>query len=102
MFVRLNALLIAAALSCAAMLPASPVAAQEIPVETLFKRSEFRTVTLSPNGKLLAAIAPFKGRNNLAVVDLEKKQLMRVTAFQDSDVNNYFWANNERLQLGRA
>ena len=97
MFVRLNALLIAAALSCAAMLPASPVAAQEIPVETLFKRSEFRTVTLSPNGKLLAAIAPFKGRNNLAVIDLEKKQLMRVTAFQDSDVNNYFWANNERL-----
>ena len=97
MFVRLNAFLLAMALTCAAGLPTSIAFAQEIPVETLFKRNEFRTVTLSPNGKLLAAIAPFKGRNNLAVIDLEKKQLMRVTAFQDSDVNNYFWANNERL-----
>ena len=71
--------------------------AQEIPVESLFKKAEFRSATLSPNTKRLAAIAPYKGRNNLVVLDLEKKTFNRVTAVTDTDIERYFWLGNERL-----
>jgi dipeptidyl aminopeptidase/acylaminoacyl peptidase len=70
---------------------------QEIPVETLFRKSEFRSLTLSPNGKLLAAIAPLKGRYNLAVIDIGQKKIMRITAFDSTDVSRYLWVSDERL-----
>ena len=93
MFTCFKALLITSALVL------SPVvtSAQEIPVETLFKRDEFRALILSPDGKKVAAISPYKGKFNLAVVDLEKNQLKRVTGFDFTDVNSYFWVGNERL-----
>ncbi len=71
--------------------------AQEIAVETLFKRGEFRSLILSPNGKKMAAIAPYKGKYNLAVIDLEKNQLKRVTGFDFTDISSYFWIGDERL-----
>ncbi len=70
---------------------------KEIPVESIFKRPEFRSLTLSPNRKYLAAIAPHKERNNLAVIDLEKRQLIRVTSFAETDVISYLWVGSERL-----
>ena len=76
--------------------PSLPLA-QEIPVETLFKKPEFSSIALSPNTKLLAAIAPYKGRNNLVVLDLEKKTLSRVTAATDTDIDTFFWLGNGRL-----
>ena len=71
--------------------------AQEIPVETLFKKPEFSSIALSPNTKLMAAIAPYKGRNNLVVLDLDKKVLNRVTAATDTDIQQFFWLGNGRL-----
>jgi dipeptidyl aminopeptidase/acylaminoacyl peptidase len=97
MLTRLKALLLGSALAFGLAFTAAQTCAQEIPVETLFKRGEFRSLALSPDGKKLAAIAPSKGRYNLAVLDIEKRQLSRVTAFEDSDVNSYFWVNNDRL-----
>ena len=71
--------------------------AQEILVETLFKKPEFSSIALSPNTKLLAAIAPYKGRNNLVVLDLDKKSLNRVTGATDTDIERFFWLGNGRL-----
>lgn len=93
MFTCFKALLITSAL----VLSPIVTSAQEIPVETLFKRGEFRALILSPDGKKVAAISPYKGKFNLAVVDLEKNQLKRVTGFDFTDVNSYFWVGNERL-----
>ena len=71
--------------------------AQEIPVDTLFKKPEFSSIALSPNTKLLAAIAPYKGRNNLVVLDLDKKSLKRVTGATDTDIERFFWLGDGRL-----
>ena len=69
----------------------------EIPVETLFKKAAFRRIALSPDGKFLAALAPLNGRQNLTVVDLEKRAGTILTNFSTGDVNTIFWASNNRL-----
>ncbi len=76
--------------------PATPQAT-EIPVEVLFKKAAFRRIVLSPDGKFLAALAPVNGRQNLAIVDLEKRAGTMLTNFSTGDVNTVFWASNNRL-----
>jgi hypothetical protein len=50
-----------------------PAGVPLIPVETMFRRSAYRSITLSPNGKLFAATVALNNRQNLVVVDLEQK-----------------------------
>lgn len=77
-----------------------PAAAQpvpEIPVETLFRKSEYRALTFSPDQKFMAALMPINSRYNLVVIDLEKRNANRVTNFDKADVLNFWWASNDRL-----
>ena len=83
-------------------LPALAVQAQEIPVETIFKKAEFGSIQLSPNGKMLAAVVPVKGRFNLAILDLDTRSLRRLTGMTETDVAGYFWIGNERLVFSTA
>jgi dipeptidyl aminopeptidase/acylaminoacyl peptidase len=73
--------------------------ADEMPVEVLFQRAEYGRMLLSPDGMYLAGVVRFKGRNNLNVVDLQKRQATLVTSFDNSDVLQFFWINNNRLVL---
>ena len=63
----------------------------------MFKKPEFGSIQLSPNQKLLAVIAPLKGRLNIAILDMEKKSIFRLTALTDTDVQSYFWLTNDRI-----
>ena len=85
-----------------AAMPALAAQAQEIPVETLFKKAEFGSIQLSPNGKLLAAVVPVKGRFNLAIMDMDKRSLTRLTGLDETDVAGYFWIGNDRLVFSTA
>jgi hypothetical protein len=60
--------------------------ADEMPVEVLFQRAEYGRMQLSPDGMYLAGVVRFKGRNNLKVVDLQKRHATQVTNFDNSDV----------------
>ena len=71
--------------------------AAEIPVEVLFKKAQNRSIVQSPDQRFLAAITNYKGRQNVVVVDLEKRASTLVTTFADVDVSRVVWANNERL-----
>ncbi|MGZ5033176.1 MAG: prolyl oligopeptidase family serine peptidase [Usitatibacter sp.] len=71
--------------------------ASEIPVETFQKRPENQAMVLSPNGELLAALTPLKGRDNLVVVDLNKRSRTIITSFSDYDVVDFRWVGNKRL-----
>jgi dipeptidyl aminopeptidase/acylaminoacyl peptidase len=73
--------------------------AAEMPVEVLFQRPEYGLMQLSPDGMYLAGVVRFKGRNNLKVVDLQKRQATQVTSFDNSDVLQFTWINNNRLIL---
>ena len=59
-------------------------------------------MTVSPNGKYLAAIAPAKGRRNIAIIDMDDKSKSKfITGLEDQDVAWYTWAeNNDRLLFG--
>ncbi|MEQ1595491.1 MAG: S9 family peptidase [Casimicrobium sp.] len=71
--------------------------APQIPIADMVKRTEYDLMTLSPSGKLLAATVPTKGRNNLVVIDLEKRSRTVITDFDTYDVVGFDWVNNDRL-----
>ena len=74
---------------------AQPVA--QIPVEVLFKSEGTKQLVLSPDQKFMAAITPRNGRQNLAVIDVEKRTGTLLTNFEESDVRSVRWVNNNRL-----
>jgi dipeptidyl aminopeptidase/acylaminoacyl peptidase len=83
-------------------LPAAVLAQKrpaDIPVEDFFKRPQYTQMILSPDGHKLAAITPLKGRDNLVVVDLDKRTHKVITAFESLDATGIFWVNNTRLCL---
>ena len=79
----------------------SPVIAQvsgaTIPIETVFKRPEFVSYVVSPDGKKLASLIPFKGRDNVVVIDLEKRTRSNITNFDTYDAAGINWITNNRL-----
>lgn len=90
------------ALAACLLLPAAALAqktAREIPVETFFKRAQFSQMSLSPGGGRLAALTPIKGRDNLVVIDITKRTRNVITSFEEFDVANFFWVNDDRLCL---
>ena len=54
-------------------------------------------MSMSPDGKKLAALAPAKGRENLVVIDLETRQSTATTSFSTVDVNWFTWVDSTRL-----
>jgi len=56
-----------------------------------------RELTLSRDGKYMAATVPAKGRMNLAVIDLDNRHAELITAYDDFDVLNVTWVGNDRL-----
>ncbi|MCE2990996.1 MAG: prolyl oligopeptidase family serine peptidase [Nitrosomonadaceae bacterium] len=71
--------------------------ASAIPVDQWARRPEFNNMSLSPNGDWLAAISPFKGRNNLVVINLAERSRRILTSFETTDVANFYWVNNKRI-----
>lgn len=96
-----------------AMLPASVIHAQtaesrppdassyaraaDIPVEVFFKRAEFSQMSMSPDGKSLAALSPKGGRDNLVVVDLVARKVTSITNYEKQDVVEFMWISNDRI-----
>ena len=74
----------------------TPAATQQT-IENFFRFPQFSRLKLSPNGQFLAAIAPVKGRGNLAVIDLKARKSMAITSMTDKDVRDFWWVNDERL-----
>lgn len=73
------------------------LAGKELPLETFFRQAQYLSVKLSPDGKSIAVLTPQKGRQNLLVVDLAGRKGNLLTSFEDQDVTNFHWANNQRL-----
>lgn len=89
----------------ALMLLALPAAAaaqkkpSDIPLEDFFRRAQYSEMLLSPDGRKLAALTPFKGRDNVVVVDLDKRTRNVITAFERLDATRIFWVSSNRLCL---
>lgn len=72
-------------------------AAPLLPVTAYVAPADFAQVTISPDGRYLAALSPLNGKRNLVVLDLETMKSRAVTAFSNYDVVSYNWVGSEFL-----
>lgn len=93
---RALAALVLLALPAAAAAQKKP---SDIPLEDFFRRAQYSEMLLSPDGRKLVALTPFKGRDNVVVVDLDKRTRNVITAFERLDATGLFWVNSNRLCL---
>ena len=76
----------------------APVMAKNYSVEDFFRNAQYSNMQISPNGKYLAAIAPQKGRRNIAIIDLEDRSKSSfITALKDQDIAGYGWITDDRI-----
>lgn len=71
----------------------------DITIEEFFKPAQYSQMILSPDGTKLAALTPYKGRDNLVVIDLETNKPSIITAFENGDASAIFWVNSKRICL---
>ena len=69
-----------------------------IPLEDFFKNSEIGGVQLSPNGKYLAYLKPYKNRMNIHVREVDNSETERgVTRQTTRDILTFSWKENDTL-----
>ena len=68
-----------------------------IPMKAFFRNPEKVAFRLSPNGKYLAFMGPWKDRMNVYVQKIGEKKVTRITNATKRDIAGYFWANNHRI-----
>ena len=71
----------------------------QIPIEHFFNNPQFSGVSLSPDGKFLVFISPYRqDRNSLGFIELASKE-GPVVLYPEvgSDYGNYSWLNNEEV-----
>lgn len=72
-------------------------AGEPAPVAAYVSPPDFAQVTISPDGRYLAALSPLKGKRNLVVLDLQTMKSRAVTAIATHDVVSYRWVGSEFL-----
>jgi dipeptidyl aminopeptidase/acylaminoacyl peptidase len=91
----------APAVATPAAAPAYKTAA-DIPVADFFRLPRYSQMAMSPDGKRLAALAPVNGRDNIAVIDLEKRSAAVITNFDRVNVTDFLWVDTHRIVLRTA
>ncbi|MBP6529116.1 MAG: S9 family peptidase [Burkholderiales bacterium] len=85
--------------------PATAVAyktAADIPVADFFRLPRYSQMAISPDGKRVAALAPVNGRDNIAVIDLEKRSAVVITRFDRTDIVDLLWVDGNRIVFRTA
>jgi len=72
-----------------------------IPLEDFFRKPDKTTARISPDGSHLAWLAPWERRMNLFAADLRTGASVRLTEETDRDIDDYVWADDERLVYAR-
>jgi dipeptidyl aminopeptidase/acylaminoacyl peptidase len=99
-FIVLSSVLLVIASAAAQPTPtavATYKTAADIPVSEFFRQPRYSQMAMSPDGKRLAALAPINGRDNLVIIDLEKRASTTVTRLDYVDVADFLWLNDQRL-----
>jgi dipeptidyl aminopeptidase/acylaminoacyl peptidase len=93
-----------ALLACgSAPLQAAPAPTAPPPIERFFINPVLADAKLSPDARYLAAISGAPGRRDyLIVIDLQQKTPKLVAGYQDADIRQFDWVNNERLVFDLA
>ncbi|WP_211474841.1 alpha/beta hydrolase family protein [Collimonas humicola] len=67
-------------------------------VQSFFEHSAFSSAQLSPNGRYVAMLVPAKGGYvRLGVMDVTQPTPKVLASFDDADISQFHWVNNDRL-----
>lgn len=87
-------------LLAAAMLASSPLHAREIPAEEFARDAKYNNISISPNGKYLAASAPVEDETRLAIIDRSNSEVVNIFRFGPSEhVSQFYWVGDEKLVM---
>ena len=75
-------------------------AEEAIPIESFFRLAQYSSMSISPDGAEIAALAPVNGRQNLVVLDLAKKKATPLTQLGNKDIVSFRWLTSKRLLVG--
>lgn len=76
--------------------------APRLPIELFFDDQSVRQAVISPDGSMVAMIAPNNGRYSVAVLDTKDGKLSVPVHFKDENINSVFWKGNDRLLFNSA
>jgi dipeptidyl aminopeptidase/acylaminoacyl peptidase len=74
---------------------------RQIPVRDFFKTPEKTYFKISPDGKYISYLEPYKDKQNLFVKSLADGKAEMVTSFTDYGVRDYFWTYNNQIVLSQ-
>jgi dipeptidyl aminopeptidase/acylaminoacyl peptidase len=74
---------------------------RQIPVNDFFKISEKSFFRISPDGKYVSYLKPYKGRQNLFIQTLADGKERMATAFTDYSVRDYAWTYNDQIAVSQ-
>jgi len=68
-----------------------------IPLKDFFRNPEKASFRISPDGKKLAFMQPWKNRMNVFVQEIGKEEIVQTTFAEERDIAGFSWKNNNRL-----
>jgi len=70
-----------------------------IPLEDFFRNPEKTSFRISPDGRYISYLAPWKSRLNIFVEEIGSGRPVRITSDTTRDIRSYFWKNDRILYL---
>ena len=68
-----------------------------IPMEDFFRNPEKASFNISPNGKHIAYMKPWKTRMNVFVMDMNTKKETRLTSSEERGIYGFAWLTDKRI-----
>jgi dipeptidyl aminopeptidase/acylaminoacyl peptidase len=68
-----------------------------IPVDLLFRNPQQSAFRISPDGRHISYLRPYKNRLNIYIRPFNQPDTVRLTTSIDRDISYYFWKNNSTL-----
>ena len=76
--------------------------AEPLPLDFFTKKSSYKSIKLSPDGKHFAAAVPIGDQTSLVILNREAMKPTYIYRFGSNEhVDEYYWVNNERLVFTR-
>lgn len=73
-----------------------------LPIELFFDDQSIRQAVISPDGSMVAMIAPNSGRYSIAVFDIKTGKVTVPVHFKDENIRSVFWKGSDRLLFTSA
>lgn len=79
------------------MISINTQAQKKIPLKDFFKNPKKSSYQISPDGKNISYLGPYKKRMNIFVQPVNEEKAVRITNVTDRDLGGYFWKSSSRI-----